>query len=166
MGCAAGMGDAGGPPKLAARFVRDVSVFDGTQMAPGTPFTKIWRLKNVGEVAWPAGTKMLFVGGDQMTTEMSVPLSRDAPVMPGEEVDVAVEMCAPTELGRYLGYWRLTGPHGRRKFGQRVWCHIQVVDPEQSLDGHHFHNLHATLAEIESKKQSLAATEKDAEDAE
>merc|ERR1719421_1401950 len=33
---------------------------------------------------------MIFVGGDQMTTEMSVPLSRDAPVEPGEEVDVAV----------------------------------------------------------------------------
>merc|ERR1719274_336213 len=33
----------GGGPKLAARFVRDVSIFDGTQMAPGTSFTKIWR---------------------------------------------------------------------------------------------------------------------------
>ena len=31
--------------------------------------------------------------------------------------------------GRFVGYWRLTGPFGRRKFGQRVWCHIQVVDP-------------------------------------
>merc|ERR1719198_1934082 len=58
--------------KLAARFVRDVTIFDGTQMAPGTKFTKIWKLKNVGEVAWPPGARMLFVGGDQMTTEMSV----------------------------------------------------------------------------------------------
>merc|ERR1719399_1455456 len=94
-GCGPGMmnrGEGGGHCKLAARFVRDVTVFDGTQMAPGTPFTKIWRLKNVGEMPWPAGTKMLFVGGDQMTTEMSVPLTRDAPVQPGEEVDVAVEM--------------------------------------------------------------------------
>merc|ERR1719421_1528794 len=124
-------GEGGGHCKLAARFVRDVTVFDGTQMAPGTRFTKIWRLKNGGEMPWPAGTKMLFVGGDQMTTEMSVPLSRDTPVQPGEEVDVAVEMKAPDEMGRFLGYWRLTGPHGRRKFGQRVWCHIQVVDPSQ-----------------------------------
>lgn len=84
------------------------------QMAPGTQFTKIWRLKNVGEVPWPQGTRMVFVGGDQMTTEMSVPLSRATAVMPGEEVDVAVEMIAPTEHGRYLGYWRLTGPHSTR----------------------------------------------------
>merc|ERR550537_905788 len=116
-------------PKLSARFVRDVTIFDGTQMAPSTPFTKIWRLKNNGEVAWPPGTKMMFAGGDAMGHEMEVPLSRGSPVQPGEEVDVAVSMTAPPELGRYLGYWRLTGPMGRRKFGHRVWCHIQVVDP-------------------------------------
>ena len=136
-------------------------------MAPSTRFTKIWRLKNTGEVAWPPGTKMLFVGGDQMTSEMVVPLSRATAVQPGEEVDVAVEMVAPTELGRYLGYWRLTGPHGRRKFGQRVWCHVQVVDPaaapeEDVTDGL---AMDATAKEILLKKQSLAAAEPDADDA-
>merc|ERR1719335_1421904 len=90
-----GWGGAGGRegreggPKLAARFVRDVTIFDGTQMAPSTKFTKILRLKNIGEVAWPPGTKMLYVGGDQMTSEMSVPLSRAGPVLAGDEVDVA-----------------------------------------------------------------------------
>jgi len=154
-GCHAG-GMGRGPPdlKLAARFVRDVTIFDGTQMAPGTSFTKIWRLKNVGEVPWPAGTRMLFVGGDAMTAEMSVPLLRTGPVMPGEEVDVAVEMTAPTEHGRYLGYWRLTGPHMRRKFGQRVWCHVQVVDPSQS-GAEAFEDLQSTLAEIERKKSEV-----------
>jgi len=144
--------------KLAARFVRDVTIFDGTQMAPGTNFTKIWKLKNVGEVPWPPGTRMLFVGGDQMTSEMSVPLSRAAAVMPGEEVDVAVEMTAPAEHGRYLGYWRLTGPYMRRKFGQRVWCHVQVVDPSQS-GAEAFDDLPSALAEIERKKSDLAAAD-------
>merc|ERR1740138_356698 len=79
-------GGGNGHNKLAARFVRDVSIFDGSQMGAATRFTKIWRLKNSGEVPWPPGTRMLFVGGDQMTetTEMSVPLSRGGPVMPGE----------------------------------------------------------------------------------
>merc|ERR1719502_2488737 len=132
-------------------------------MAPGTAFTKIWRIKNVGEVAWPPGTKMLFVGGDQMTSEMAVPLSRGSAVMPGEEVDVAVEMVAPKEHGRYLGYWRLTGPHMRRKFGQRVWCHVQVVDPSMpSVDAFD----EGVIAAIEKKKSDLAASEADAEDAE
>lgn len=142
--------------KLAARFVRDISIFDGTQMSPATAFTKIWRLKNTGEVAWPPGTRMLFVGGDQMTTEMSVPLSRTTAVQPGEEVDVAVEMAAPHELGRYLGYWRLVGPHGRRKFGQRVWCHVQVVDPNANPASVTTDDeLSLALAEIEKKKSDL-----------
>jgi len=152
-------------PKLAARFVRDVSIFDGTQMAPGTTFTKIWRIKNVGEMAWPAGTRILYVGGDQMSADMSVPISRNTPVLPGEEVDVAVEMVAPHEHGRYLGYWRLTGPHMRRKFGQRVWCHVQVVDPSQSAaDGFNADELPSVLAEIEQKKSQLAPDADEAPD--
>merc|ERR1719502_1853343 len=164
-----GEGHEGGPNKLAARFVRDVTIFDGTQMGASTKFTKIWKLKNSGEVAWPAGTRMLFVGGDQMTSEMSVPLSRDGQVVvkPGEEVDVAVEMIAPTDLGRYLGYWRLVGPNGRRKFGQRVWCHVQVVDPTAPVEslGSTDDELKKALAEIEQKKSDLAASDPDGADA-
>merc|ERR1719240_2525731 len=106
---------------------------------------------------------MLFVGGDQMTQEMSVPLSRASAVAPGEEVDVAVEMVAPKEHGRYLGYWRLTGPHMRRKFGQRVWCHVQVVDPSmQAIEAFD----EGVIAAIEKKKSDLAAGEADGDDAE
>merc|ERR1719267_368130 len=59
----------------------------------------------------------------------TVPITRQGPVMPGEEVDVSVDLVAPQEHGRYVGYWRLTGPMGRKKWGQRVWAHIHVVDP-------------------------------------
>jgi len=127
-----GMHDGGKPAHklLAARFVCDVSIFDGTQMAPSTKFTKIWRLKNTGEVPWPPGTQIMYVGGDQMSASLTVPLSRQAAVQPGEEVEVAVDLVAPQEHGRYVGYWRLTGPMGRKKWGQRVWAHIHVVDPQ------------------------------------
>merc|ERR1719240_2345921 len=93
-----------------------------------------------------------------MTSEMSVPLSRAAPVMPGEEVDVAVELTAPMELGRYIGHWRLTGPHMRRKFGQRFCCHVQVVDPSAKGD-EAFDDLPKVLTEIEKKKGELGAAE-------
>merc|ERR1719408_511559 len=95
-----------------------------------------------------------------MTSELSVPLSRGGPVFPGEEVDVAVEMMAPAEVGRYLGYWRLTGPHMRRKFGQRVWCHIQVVDPSSEEVAIKEADLDKALAEINRKKSALVAAKK------
>ena len=60
----------------------------------------------------------------------TVPITRQGPVMPGEEVDVSVDLVAPQEHGRYVGYWRLTGPHARRKWGQRIWANIHVVDPD------------------------------------
>uniref|UniRef100_A0A7S2GC60 UBA domain-containing protein n=1 Tax=Haptolina brevifila TaxID=156173 RepID=A0A7S2GC60_9EUKA len=109
---------------------------------------------------WPPGTRILFVGGDQMTTEMSVPIGRFAPVMPGEEVDVAVAMTAPNELGRYLGYWRLAGPHLRRKWGQRVWAHVQVVDPSQPAGAV---DIESAVAEFEKLKSKLPADDMQAD---
>jgi len=76
-------------------------------------------------------------------------------------VDVAVEMVAPEGVGRYLGYWRLVGPRGR-KFGQRVWCHVQVVDPASS-ELLAEEDLKRTISEIQQKKTALAATEEGAD---
>merc|ERR1719218_170531 len=159
--CGRGGGFGG---KLAARFVADVSIFDGTQVAPCTPFTKIWRLKNVGEWAWPPGTQLTFVGGDQMSANLLVPLAREAPVALGEEVDVSVDMIAPRELGRYVGYWRLTGPHARRRWGQRFWAHVHVVDPAApSLPPTELEI--AAAAEKAAEIQATAASEDEADDA-
>lgn len=137
-------------PKLAARFIRELSIFDGTQMAPATKFTKIWRLKNVGECPWPEGTRILFVGGDQMGSDPSA-MAAPARVMPGDEVDVALDLVAPTELGRYVGYWRLAGPYCRRKFGHRVWCHIHVVDPRMTVQP----PSEQEMAEVMAKQEEL-----------
>merc|ERR1719398_583987 len=81
--------------------------------------------------------------------------------MPGEEVDVAVEMTAPMELGRYIGHWRLTGPMMRRKFGQRFCCHVQVVDPSAEPSTT-FDDLPQVLAEIEQKKAHKYAEDDEA----
>merc|ERR1719321_1549975 len=73
-------------------------------------------------------------------------------------------MVAPSELGRYLGYWRLVGPHGRRKFGQRVWCHVQVVDPNMEAVSATDADLESVLAEVAKKKLDLAAQDEDNDD--
>ena len=116
--------------RCAARFVTDVSIMDGTLITPRTKFVKIWKLKNVGECPWPRGTRLLHVGGDKLTETSSVLVNDGRQVQPGDEICIAVEMTAPEDLGRHISYWRLTGPLGRKRFGQRLWCHIQV-DVEQ-----------------------------------
>jgi len=114
-----------------ARFVKDVAIFDGTEVQAGTPFTKIWRFRNDGDDAWLPGTKLAFVGGDPMGNTGNI----DVPeVQPGDEINVAANFVAPSLPGRYTSYWRLLNPqpHGSR-FGHRVWADILVV-PESEAE--------------------------------
>lgn len=45
---------------------------DGTLMAPSTPFTKIWRMRNNGSLVWPKGTQLVWIGGDKFSDSVSV----------------------------------------------------------------------------------------------
>lgn len=105
-----------------ASFVADVTVPDGTEFAPGAAFTKTWRLRNSGCLNWPAGTKFVFVRGERMGGPDSVP----APAASvGTNVDISVNLTAPSAAGSYRGYWSLEAPDGTR-FGQ-VYVDIKVV---------------------------------------
>jgi next-to-BRCA1 protein 1 len=115
--------------KLESRFILDVTVLDGTLMAPSTQFTKIWRMHNNGSITWPLGTQLIWVGGDHFALHTSVPLEIPVNGFPvDKEIDVAVDFVSPSRPGRYISYWRLASP-SCQKFGQRVWVHIQVEDP-------------------------------------
>ncbi|KAL3695027.1 hypothetical protein R1sor_008678 [Riccia sorocarpa] len=116
--------------RLDARFVCDVSIFDGTQLAPGTPFTKIWRLRNSGSAAWPASTKLVNVDGDDLGSPTVTQLEiGEQGLAPEEEIDVSVDCVAPQRTGRYQSTWRLATPWGP-KFGHKIWVQIQVVPAE------------------------------------
>eukprot|EP01018_Ginkgo_biloba_P010113 Gb_08608 [translate_table: standard] len=122
--------------KLDCRFVQDVTIFDGTQLAPGTPFTKIWRLRNNGTLRWPPHTQLVRVGGDELGAGNAVNLEIQEQGYPvDEELDAAVDFIAPMQPGRYASYWRLMAPSGQ-KFGQRVWVLIQVEARTEDLLPH------------------------------
>jgi next-to-BRCA1 protein 1 len=113
-------------PRYFARFVSDVTIDDGSNLNPGQAFVKIWKLRNESTVAWPENTRLAFVGGDKLSNVEAVAVLA---VEPGNEVDIAVDMSAPSKPGRYVGYWRLAAPDGSR-FGQRVWVDITVIPEE------------------------------------
>jgi len=105
--------------KPQARFVEDVNIPTDTEIMPGTEFTKIWRLRNTGTAPWPANTKLVHIGGDKFEGDS---VANVDPAPPGEEINVAVSLVAPSEPGRYVSYWRLAEPPSMRKFGQRIGC--------------------------------------------
>ncbi|XP_024973427.1 protein NBR1 homolog [Cynara cardunculus var. scolymus] len=114
--------------KLDSCFVLDVNVYDGTIMAPSTTFTKIWRMRNNGDVIWPQGSQLLWTGGDWLSNTVSVEVEIPADgLRVDQELDIAVDFAAPELPGQYVSYWRMASPSGQ-KFGQRVWVFIQVDD--------------------------------------
>lgn len=123
--------------KLDARFVTDVTIFDGTEVSGGTSFTKIWRLRNIGTLRWPQGTQLVHVGGDVLGSDKPSSLELSEEGLPcEEEIDASVDLVAPECPGRYVSHWRLRAPSGQ-KFGQRVWVLIQVVSKDgQSVQVH------------------------------
>ncbi|CAI9767351.1 unnamed protein product [Fraxinus pennsylvanica] len=122
------------PLKLDSRFIQDVNILDGTIVAPLTPFTKIWRMRNSGTLVWPQKTKLVWIGGDKLGDVCSVEVEIPAAGLAvDQELDVAVDFVAPELPGRYLSYWRMASPAGQ-KFGQRVWVLIQVdTSPTEPL---------------------------------
>lgn len=93
-----------------AEFVADVTVPDGTVFAPGTTFTKTWRLKNVGTCTWNTSYTLVFHTGEQMGGPAAVNLP--STVAPGQTLDLSVALTAPNTAGTYRGYWMLKNAGG------------------------------------------------------
>ena len=93
-----------------AVFVQDVTIPDGTKLAPNQSFTKIWRLRNTGTCTWTTGYAMVFSGGSSMGTAATINLPGNVP--PNSTVDLTVDMKAPAAPGKYQGNWRLRNASG------------------------------------------------------
>jgi len=93
-----------------AAFVKDVTVPDGTTFAPGSTFTKTWRLKNIGTCIWNRSYALVFLRGDAMKGSAATYLADN--VAPGQSVDVSIKLSAPADPGEYRGYWSLRNDSG------------------------------------------------------
>lgn len=115
-----------------AAFIEDVSVRDGTVLAPGTSFTKTWRVRNTGRCAWDTSYDLVFYDGSLLNAPGVVQLAQV--VYPGQNVDLTVEMFAPQTEGSYRSYWLLRDGAGTL-FGlgpqnQALYADIRVKIPE------------------------------------
>lgn len=89
----------------AAAFVKDVTILDGTLLAPNTGFTKTWRLQNAGTCTWTTAYRLIFVSGHPMNGPASQALPHS--VSPGQTIDISVNLTSPGTDGHYRGYWKL-----------------------------------------------------------
>jgi hypothetical protein len=97
-------------PCLYASFVTDVTIPDGTTLAPGAAFTKTWRLLNKGTCTWTTSFTMVFSTGNAMSGAASTDFPQQ--VKPGQTVDLSIKLIAPTTTGSYSGYYQLKDASG------------------------------------------------------
>lgn len=113
------------------RFIKDVTIPDEMDLAPGEAFTKIWRLQNVGSCPWTIGYLLYFESGHIMGGPTSQYLTSQ-PVLSGETIDVSVDLVAPEEIGTYQGDWKLRNVKGEGfgvgEYDKPFWVKINVVE--------------------------------------
>lgn len=116
-------------PCNQAKFIKDVSIPDGTKIQVGAGFTKTWRLRNTGSCTWNSSYQLIFDHGDQMNAPASQPLTGN--VAPGQDVDISVNLVAPPSPGTYQGFFYLRDPNGV-VFGVSTgafWVKIKAINP-------------------------------------
>jgi hypothetical protein len=116
----------------AAYFVKDITIPDGTVLGRGRNFTKVWRIQNIGTCTWTPSYSVVFISGDRLSGVTITPLSNY--VYPGNYIDLAIDMTAPSSDGHYEGFWELRdvsgalfgiGPQADNPF----WVDIYVSGP-------------------------------------
>lgn len=99
-------------PGDVSQWVDDVTVPDGTLMAPGERFVKVWRLRNAGTVAWE-DRYLKRLGSLGSAGQVSTPALSPIPhTEPGETVDIAVHCKAHLLPGTSIAHFKMTDAHG------------------------------------------------------
>lgn len=113
----------------SSTYVSDVTISDGTVLAPGESFDKTWLLENNGSCEWSKDYEVIFVSGNDMD---GADTDIDTVVSSSEQVKVTVAMIAPETEGTYTGYWKMMNEEGAT-FGASFYVQIVVSDDASTI---------------------------------
>lgn len=110
----------------ASRFVRDVTVPDGSIFEPGEPFEKVWEVQNIGSTSWRnralqrVGTAR---GRGQIESEPTTPIP-DTP--PGKLCLIGMSLHAPLQPGSYYAEWKMVDGDGRQCLPKQTALFLRI----------------------------------------
>lgn len=94
---------------LGSTFISDVTVPDGTVIAPGASFVKTWAIQNSGTCTWGGGYTVALVGGESFGASSPQPIGS---ANPGDVINISVNMAAPAPAGGHSSIWQVVASNG------------------------------------------------------
>jgi len=82
-------------------FIEDLSIPDGTQLAPSREIVKEWKVRNSGTCNWNADYSVRLISGDALGAQ---PLLALVPARYGTEAVISIAFTTPSEPGRYSAW--------------------------------------------------------------
>lgn len=126
-------------------FLADVTIPDGTVVAPGARFTKTWEVQNVGTEAWEGRVLRCMddellvsrrsASGDDEQVRVTDRMRPSTPIIPvpytepGGIVQMSVDFVAPLLPGTCVSYWKSFFSDGTICFPESVGltCKVRVL---------------------------------------
>jgi hypothetical protein len=105
-------------------FISDVTIPDGTLVAPGSILDKQWLVQNNGECNWDASYRLRLISGNPLGTSTEQALY---PARAATQATVRILFTAPQEAGEYISEWQAFDANGIA-FGESFFIKI-VVQP-------------------------------------
>jgi len=104
-------------------YEADLTIPDGTNVAPGQIVDKQWRVRNSGTCNWDQRYRLKLISGDPMGANPLLPLY---PARGGTEATVEIHFTAPQAPGLYECHWQAVDPDGQ-PFGHGFYMQISVT---------------------------------------
>ncbi len=104
-------------------FLQDLTVPDGTVLAPGAVVDKQWLVQNSGTCNWDARYRLKLISGEAMG---AAPDQALYPAIAGSRPTIRIVFTAPFEPGTYSSTWQAVDPEGI-PFGQTIYLEIVIA---------------------------------------
>ena len=106
-------------------FQDDLTIPDGSQVAPGEVLDKRWEVENSGTCNWDEHYSLRLVAGNDLGAQPQMGLY---PARGGTVAALRISFTAPSEPGAYRSAWQAYGPDGEA-FGDQIFIDIVVAEP-------------------------------------
>ena len=105
------------------RYLKDLTIPDGTEVLPSERVTKRWLIINEGSCNWDQSYSLQLISGLTLGAKKNQNLF---PARQGSRAIIEIMFTAPENPGRYNTWWQAFDATGKR-FGDPIYMDITVL---------------------------------------